>query len=68
MNIRYSIWLFAAFLLTGCSWFGGDDGDGEIKPADLKDFNEEVNIVRRWSVSLGGADEKYRVSLRPSSS
>ncbi len=68
MNIRYSIWLFAALLLSGCSWFGSDDGNGEIKPADLKDFNEEVNIVRRWSFSLGGADEKYRVSLRPSSS
>ena len=68
MSIRYSIWLVGAFLFSGCTWLGGEDGDGEIKPADLKDFNEEISIVRRWSSSLGGADEKYRVSLRPSSS
>ncbi len=66
MNIRYLIWLVVVILLSGCSWFGGDDGDGEIKPADLKDLNDEVSIVRVWSSSLTGADEKYRVSLRPS--
>ncbi len=66
MNIQYSLWLVGVILLSGCSWFGGDDADGEIKPADLKDINDEVSIVRVWSSSLTGADEKYRVSLRPS--
>lgn len=60
--------LLTATLVSGCSWFGGDDDDSEIQPAELESFAEEVRLRRVWSKSIGGSDQKFWRSLRPSAS
>ena len=37
--------LLCALLISGCSWFGGDDED-EIKPAELVKFEQQVKIKK----------------------
>ncbi len=68
--MRMQAWLqiaLAATLISGCSWFGDDD-DNEIQPAELESFTEQVDIKRVWSKSVGGSDQKFWRSLRPSAS
>ena len=57
--------LLCVLLLSGCSWFGGDDDDAAIEPAELVDFQEEVSVVRQWSVNVGSGAKNYLISLRP---
>lgn len=57
--------LLSSLLVTGCSWFGGDDDDAAITPAELVKFKQEVSIKRQWSTSIGSANQDYRNSLRP---
>jgi outer membrane protein assembly factor BamB len=57
--------LLCVLLISGCSWFGGDDDDAAIEPAELVDFQEEVSIVRQWSVNVGSGAKNYLISLRP---
>ena len=57
--------LLCVLLVSGCSWFGGDDDDAAIEPAELVDFQEEVSIVRQWSVNVGSGAKNYLISLRP---
>ena len=47
------------------SWFGGDDEDAAITPAELVKFKQEVSIKRQWSASVGSGNLDYRNSLRP---
>ena len=60
--------LLCVLLLSGCSWFGGDDDDAAIEPAELVDFQEEVSVVRQWSVNVGSGAKNYLISLRPTAS
>jgi outer membrane protein assembly factor BamB len=57
--------LLCVLLISGCSWFGGDDDDAAIEPAELVDFQEEVSVVRQWSVNVGSGAKNYLISLRP---
>ena len=57
--------LFCVLLVSGCSWFGGDDDDAAIEPAELVDFQSEVSLVRQWSASVGSGTKNYLISLRP---
>lgn len=58
--------LLSVALLSGCSWFGGDEADdGELQPAELVDFDAEVEIDRIWSSDVGASEEEYLDSLRP---
>jgi outer membrane protein assembly factor BamB len=57
--------LLCVLLVSGCSWFGGDDDDAAIEPAELVDFQEEVSVVRQWSVNVGSGAKNYLISLRP---
>ena len=56
--------LLCALLLSGCSWFGGDDED-EIKPAELVKFDQQVKIKKQWSTKIGGGNKQFWNSLRP---
>ena len=56
--------LLCALLISGCSWFGGDDED-EIKPAELVKFEQQVKIKKQWSTKVGGGNKKFWTSLRP---
>ena len=60
--------LLCVLLVSGCSWFGGDDDDAAIEPAELVDFQEEVSVVRQWSVNVGSGAKNYLISLRPTAS
>jgi len=57
--------LLTSVLMSGCSWFGGDDDDAAIMPAELVKFKQEVSIERQWSASVGSGNQDYRNSLRP---
>ena len=56
--------LLCALLISGCSWFGGDDED-EIKPAELVKFEQQVKIKKQWSTKVGGGNKQFWNSLRP---
>ena len=60
--------LLCAFLLSGCSWFGGDDEEGEIRPAELVDFTEQASLKKQWSVNIGASNKEFWNSLRPAAS
>lgn len=56
--------LLCALLISGCSWFGGDDED-EIKPAELVKFDQQVKVKKKWSTKVGGGNKTFWTSLRP---
>ena len=56
--------LLCVLLISGCSWFGGDDED-EIKPAELVKFEQQVKIKKQWSTKVGGGNKTFWTSLRP---
>ena len=60
--------LVCALLVSGCSWFGGDDEEGEIKPAELVKFSQEAEIKKQWSVNIGASNKDFWKSLRPAAS
>ena len=57
--------LLCASLVSGCSWFGGDEDDAAIQPAELVKFKQEVSVKRQWSTSVGSGNTDHRNSLRP---
>jgi len=57
-----------ALLVSGCSWFGGDDEEGEIKPAKLVKFDQEVSLKKQWSVNIGASNKDFWNSLKPTAS
>lgn len=62
-SLRIAGLALAAVLVTGCSLF--DDDEEELKPAELVDFDEAINVKRLWSAKLGGESDFLRVGLRP---
>ena len=54
--------------MAGCSWFGGDDDDAAIEPAELVKFDPEVKVKRQWSAKVGAGAREYFSSLRPAAS
>ena len=60
--------LACALSLSGCSWFGGDDEEGEIKPAELVKFEQEATIKKQWSANIGADNRDFWKSLRPAAS
>jgi outer membrane protein assembly factor BamB len=60
--------LLCSVLLTGCSYFGGDEDDAAIEPAELAKFESEVKIVRQWSAKIGSGTREYWAGLRPAAS
>ena len=57
--------VFCSLLVSGCSWFGGDDEDAEIKPAELVAFDQELTLKKQWSVNIGSGNKDFWNSLRP---
>lgn len=51
--------------LSACSWFEGDSDEAVLEPAELVDFNEEVELDRIWSRGIGSSIEAYQASLHP---
>ncbi|MEE8118165.1 MAG: outer membrane protein assembly factor BamB, partial [Gammaproteobacteria bacterium] len=52
-------------IVSGCSWFGGDDEVEEIKPTKLTRINEEVNIRQIWNAKLGKGAQDRAIKLVP---
>ena len=67
MQVLNRIWLAAlvALLLSGCSWFGGDDDVEEIVPTKLVKFENEVEIRPLWDSKLGKGAEDRAIKLVP---
>jgi len=59
--------LLCALLISGCSWFDGED-ESEIKPAELVAFEQQAVIKKQWSTKIGGSNKKFWGSLRPAAS
>lgn len=59
--------LAASLMLGGCatvgSWFGGSDN--AEPPAELVNFDEEIDVREVWSRSVGAGVSKYYLKLRP---
>lgn len=60
--------LACTLLLSGCSWFGGDDDEAEIQPAELVEFDQEATITKQWSANIGADNKDFWNSLRPAAS
>ncbi len=52
-------------IVSGCSWFGGDDEVEEIKPTKLTRINKEVNIRPIWNAKLGKGAQDRAIKLVP---
>lgn len=52
-------------LLGGCTWIDFWNSGDEIRPADLTDFDEEVDLRRVWSVNVGNGQGKRFNRLSP---
>lgn len=61
---RTAIIAAMAFLIGGCSLFGGDDED-ELEPAELLKFAQELNVRQVWSEKVGSGSEFLRIGLSP---
>ncbi|MFT6310940.1 MAG: outer membrane protein assembly factor BamB [Porticoccus sp.] len=56
---KTTLLIFLSALATGCSWFEGDE-ESFYEPADLVDFDEQVELDTKWSRSVGdGQGDKF---------
>ena len=57
--LKFNLLILMSALLTACGILGGDDEELDL-PAELVDFDEEVDFRRLWSTRVGdGQGEKY---------
>jgi outer membrane protein assembly factor BamB len=54
----------ATLIVSGCSWFDGDD-DEALEPAELVKIETTVDVRKLWSANIGKDAEFLRVMLRP---
>jgi len=52
-------------LISGCSWFGGDDEDVIYKPAPLNDITEQFHVKYNWSSQVGDGVGDFYNKLGP---
>ena len=64
-QMRILVWFLALFVMSGCSWFGGDDKPEEIKPNPLPSINEEVRLDVLWNRKIGGGSGDRAIRLKP---
>jgi outer membrane protein assembly factor BamB len=62
---RVALMLIAALSLGGCGLFGGGGDDTIEPPAELVDFDSEIDVRRLWSSKVGGGTERLRLGLVP---
>ena len=56
---KTTLLILLSALATGCSWFE-DDEESFYEPADLVDFDEQVELDTKWSRSIGdGQGDKF---------
>ncbi len=67
MQVLNRIWLasLVALVVSGCSWFGGDDDVEEIVPTKLVKFENEIEIKPIWDAKLGKGAEDRAIKLVP---
>jgi outer membrane protein assembly factor BamB len=64
-QIRFLVWHLALLVMSGCSWFGGDDEPQEVKPNPLPSFNQEVRLEVLWNQKIGGGSGDRAIRIRP---
>jgi outer membrane protein assembly factor BamB len=68
VKVLNKTWLavLVTLLLSGCSWFGGDDDEvEEIVPTKLVKFENEIEIIPLWDSKLGKGAEDRAIKLVP---
>lgn len=66
MNWRIPTLIAGLLLVSGCSWFGGDDDAEEIKePTPLTSINREVKLVSLWDHKVGRGIDKKALKIVP---
>ena len=45
----------AIAMIQGCSYFGDDDEDVSLLPAELIEFQETITVKKQWRHQLGKA-------------
>lgn len=67
MKSRMRLLLLIPLLaMNGCGMFGGGKDNIE-PPAELVDFEDDLDIHRLWSKKVGGGSERLRLGLMPAS-
>ena len=64
-QIRFLVWHLALLVMSGCSWFGGDDKPEEVKPNPLPGINQEVRLEVLWNQKIGGGSGDRAIRIRP---
>lgn len=62
---RILLLILLPVFVTGCSWFGGDDKQEEIKPNPLPSYKQEVAVTAVWSRSIGKGAGDRAIRLKP---
>ena len=53
-------------MIQGCSYFGSDDEDTSLLPAELIEFKETITVKKQWRASIGKSHEGLGIRLSPS--
>ena len=56
----------AIAMIQGCSYFGSEDEENSLLPAELIDFQETINVKKQWRASIGKSHEGLGIRLSPS--
>ena len=59
--------IIGLLLISGCSWFGGEDEDEEdtFNPASLPEFSEQFSVSANWSSQVGDGVGEFYNKLGP---
>ena len=52
-------------LISGCSWFGGDDEDETFQPAPLPEITKQFSVSPQWSAQIGDGVGEFYNKLAP---
>ena len=61
-----TIAIIAIAMIQGCSYFGDDDEDISLLPAELIEFQESIRVKKQWKASIGKSHEDLGIRLSPS--
>ncbi|MFT5519609.1 MAG: outer membrane protein assembly factor BamB [Enterobacterales bacterium] len=66
-NISLIVIALNVLLVSGCSWFDGDEEDNIFQPAPLPDITKKFSVKATWSSQVGEGVGDYYNKLSPTS-
>ena len=64
-NISLIVIALNVLLVSGCSWFDGDEEDNIFQPAPLPDITKKFSVKETWSSQVGEGVGDYYNKLSP---